>query len=339
MREVSPKQAKVVLGLSDLDSSKRDSDFVSDDIFLATLAVVYHELWHVRQLDLFYSSDDKSLSNMLLSKIASIGNDDFYKRNHALFSFEADANVHGLAGVEGYLYKRFPNVDCGVIDKVIVDRYKNGSLLSDVTGWISLEELAALKSLDDVYVNCRSMIEHAKSFRKQIAIDENGLFVRENGRMDRNAEANALSESKDEFAIAIGQENTGYDWAPVVNRYLNETTGSGVDRMLACMHLYLYPETRQGVPVLRRLDMSPERIFGMKFPEPASSIIRRIKEEEGGMYRKSPYVSSIGYVPFSREFLELDVPFQRYRDTSDLDKAYDGIMLSDTSACCDDYSL
>lgn len=85
MREVSPKQAKVVLGLSDLDSSKRDSDFVSDDIFLATLAVVYHELWHVRQLDLFYSSDDKSLSNMLLSKIASIGNDDFYKRNHALF--------------------------------------------------------------------------------------------------------------------------------------------------------------------------------------------------------------------------------------------------------------
>ena len=316
VEEVSSNMAEIRLGLSDLRASCSGfGGAVADDAFLAAVAVLYHEVRHVEHKQLLRSSRDPRLRDMAVSLVAIDGNYDFYDTGHALFNFEADANESCLYSVRDYLYERFPDVARDRLDGLLVRAYVDGALLDDVTNLMLEESLAKLKSFDDVCINCHSMLGYSKTKRKQFAFDKNGNPVFRYGRMSREESIEALAMSLDEFAIAIGRPDTGYDWSPVLDRYLAEDMGSGVDKMLACVHLYLYPEARREMPILYDIDLSPEHVFGVPFPEPGSCIIRRINDLGGGINQKKYRMAAIGQeaeplTNFGRNTLDLDCAFE-----------------------------
>lgn len=141
------------------------------------------------------------------------------------------------------------------------------------------------------------------------------------GHVDKDAEIKALKASNDLFAKTI----LGCRWKDVLDAHLTSTSAEDVDKMVACVNLYLTPRYLEKLPILKQVDLSPEKIFGFSFRERPESVKARLS-------------GNIRW-PFGRSVGELDFESSSGRDMADLDLAFDGIDFSDLDSSKVDYDF
>ncbi len=183
--------------------------------------------------------------------------------------------MFGLESVDDYLSERLSKSD---VERLLTSTYSSKLLFSDVFAAMEGLREAPIANVDDVYDEFDSVFDSSCTFRKSYS---------QSGKFDD--ELAAMRESKDEFAIAIAHEGSKYDWTPVLNSYMAARKGEQVDAMLACMHLYLYPEDIYKFPTLHLSSFFPKACFGVDFDEPPTDIKVRIAKEKGGRFRDAVY--------------------------------------------------
>lgn len=304
-RDLSYPNSLIFLGSRELAAESNSFGFISPGVFVSAFSVLAHESWHACQMHGYHVRQDAFDCELAVSRLAAFGGNDFYNRCHAFFRFETDANLNGYLLTRQYLGHEF---DCGVED-MLVDLYNSGRLFRETKAQFDALDVkvGTISDLSNVLFNANGC---CSDVRKQYAIRDGKvrLFAQDDsGHVDKDAELKALKSSKDLFARTI----TGRRWRDVLDAYLTSTSAEDVDRMVACVNLYVNPWYLRKIPILKQVDLSPETVFGFSFRERPESVLQRISGRGGFLFGRSS-----GQVPPGR-------------DTSDLDQAFESITRRD----------
>lgn len=289
----------------------RRNGFVSPEAFASTVSFLFHELYHVRQMVDYHGGFNKDVCDMAISRVVADANGELYFGSHQLFNFENNADYNGYLATRKYLAELFDD-SLTDVDRFLVGLYNAGELYPETK-----MQVGSVETADDLNLAFQAAKRMCLERRKQYAVDSDWNYVLDmSGCMDRKAELKALRKSRDPFARIVAGSGSFIRWGQVRDAYLNSTCAEDVDRMMACVTLYLYPHYLDKFPILQCVDLSPKTVFGMSFLESRRMALQRLADI-------AQFSESVRAVRAGRDMYDIDAAMSNMSSESEFESEFD----------------
>lgn len=244
-----------------------------------------HEVYHIKQ----FMDEQTVVSDMMvvqsLNHLSSLCNPAHYNENYAQNLREMKAENDALGETKQYLTKAFGEEEA---EKLLLEYIAWRTLPDEVrdgpddtkTHEVYPKYFIPPAGTKDGYYESYADVENA--FKDAMSREYPGQYCTRATVVP--AEGYKL---RDEFVRVVEPLGPKGPWSGIFDKFQSAESQIDSYRMLASLTCYLHPDYKGSFGNLKDVDLSPEAVFGMPFPETREEILDRLAKEEAEVLAKA----------------------------------------------------